>query len=114
MYKINLHIFFSLFSFGLDGPSCLKRAICELAESPLANHGLFGKAIQILASPILEEENSLDNQLLEELACHPDFHFMGQPVEDEYSRAYRKGRDAGGCSHYNSACRISILKLLDF
>ncbi len=41
----NLHF---LNSFGLDGQACVKRAICELAETPLSSHGLFGKIFELL------------------------------------------------------------------
>ena len=36
------------FSFGLNGPTCMRRAICELSEAPLGNYGLLGKALHIL------------------------------------------------------------------
>lgn len=35
-------------SFGLNGKMCMKRAICELAEAPLGNHGLFGTIFELL------------------------------------------------------------------
>ena len=33
---------------GLNGEACLQRTICELAESPLAHNGLFGKLVHLL------------------------------------------------------------------
>ena len=35
-------------SFGLNGPACVQRAICEMAEAPLSGNGLVGKAIELI------------------------------------------------------------------
>ena len=34
--------------YGFDGRSCLLRAICELADTPLVHHGLWGKLIDLI------------------------------------------------------------------
>ena len=36
-----------LFTFGMDGKSCLLRAICEMHESPLLGYGLMGELLHI-------------------------------------------------------------------
>ena len=33
---------------GYDGKTCLLRSICELAETPLAHHGLTGKIVDLI------------------------------------------------------------------
>lgn len=37
-----------LFKMGLDGKSCLLRAICEMHESPLMGYGLFGEIMELI------------------------------------------------------------------
>ena len=36
-----------LFTFGMDGKSCLLRAICEMHESPLLGYGIFGELLEV-------------------------------------------------------------------
>merc|ERR1711962_1139099 len=35
---------------GMDGKQCLLRAICELFETPIQKHGLFGEILQLIFS----------------------------------------------------------------
>lgn len=40
-----------LFKFGMDGKSCLLRAICEMHESPLIGYGFFGEILELFLTP---------------------------------------------------------------
>jgi len=40
-----------LFKFGLDGKSCLLRAICEMHESPMIGYGFFGEILELFLTP---------------------------------------------------------------
>lgn len=53
-----LHIFFNremmyqvvedtLFNMGMNGKGCLLRAICEMFQFPLKNHGFFGEVLEL-------------------------------------------------------------------
>lgn len=44
MYKV---VEESLQSVGLDGKACLLRAICEMFEIPLPNHGFIGELLDL-------------------------------------------------------------------
>lgn len=79
-----------LFTFGMDGKSCLLRAICETHESPLIGYGLLGEFLEVFLSP---SRSPYLNRL------------------SAYLEAERVGRERGDCSHYMAECNKSLYKL---
>ena len=41
-----------------------------------------------------------------------DFDFVAAPVENEYTEAYRRGKD-GSCRNHYASCPINVFKLLN-
>ncbi|XP_064083293.1 uncharacterized protein LOC135199314 [Macrobrachium nipponense] len=78
----------ALHNMGLDGKACLLRAICEVFQLPLINHGFFGEVLELFLSA--------------SRAPHADKRL------DEYSRAERIGRSSGECFEYHEACQWSL------
>lgn len=37
----------TLFNMGMNGKGCLLRAICEMFQYPLQNHGFFGEVLEL-------------------------------------------------------------------
>ncbi|XP_069941083.1 uncharacterized protein [Cherax quadricarinatus] len=83
----------SLGTVGLDGKACLLRAICEMLESPLNNHGFFGEVIQLFLSPSRSTENT------EHL--------------HEYTEAEHWGRAEKHCLRYHQGCPYSFFTTPD-
>ncbi|XP_047121942.1 uncharacterized protein LOC124805424 [Schistocerca piceifrons] len=69
---------------GVDGHSCLLRAICEAAETPLLHDGLLGELAHLLLSPGNQEE---------ELQEHRE------------AREAGRGGGGGACLRRYDACR---------
>ncbi|XP_066945033.1 uncharacterized protein [Macrobrachium rosenbergii] len=78
----------ALHNMGLDGKACLLRAICEVFQLPLINHGFFGEVLELFLSASRAPHA---NKRLE-----------------EYSRAERIGRSSGECFEYHEACQWSL------
>ncbi|CAB4067209.1 unnamed protein product [Lepeophtheirus salmonis] len=79
-----------LFKFGLEGKSCLLRAICEMHESPLLGYGFFGEMIELF----LTASKSPYSKLME-----------------EYIEAEHAGRYEGECWKYFKNCTTSMFKV---
>lgn len=45
---------------GRDGRQCILRAICDVAESPMAHNGLFGEIIDLIFTPHSEDDGDED------------------------------------------------------
>ncbi|XP_076173022.1 uncharacterized protein LOC143149493 [Ptiloglossa arizonensis] len=71
----------------IDGRSCLKKDICEVAVSPMKDEGLVGELLHLLLTP---------NQ--------GDFTTM----DEEYLEAEAIGRRHGNCSLIYSACPAGL------
>lgn len=52
-----------------------------------------------------------DSPIIEDDALE-DLDFLSAPVEDEYTEAYRRGKDGLCWSHY-AGCPINVFKLLN-
>ncbi|XP_068212345.1 uncharacterized protein [Palaemon carinicauda] len=78
----------ALHNMGLDGKACLLRAICEVFQLPLTNHGFFGEVLELFLSA--------------SRAPHADKRL------EEYTRAERIGRSSGECFEYHEACQWSL------
>lgn len=83
----------SLRSLGLDGQSCLLRAICEINDSPAQDLTLIGEVITLLLTP----RKSLKERR---------FLF-------EYLRAEDIGRTTGDCWRQYRTCPFSVVSILD-
>jgi len=79
-----------LFTFGMDGKSCLLRAICETHESPLIGYGMLGEILEVFLTPT---KSAYWSKL------------------KEYRKAEKVGKDDGDCSHYYPSCSKSLYKL---
>ncbi|XP_064101337.1 uncharacterized protein LOC135211997 [Macrobrachium nipponense] len=78
--------------FGLDGKSCLLRAVCEVAESPLRDDGLLGEIINIV---LTASYGTTSNELY------------------DYVNAEYYGRAYGSCWSAYPDCPVSIFKVFD-
>ncbi|XP_068212344.1 uncharacterized protein [Palaemon carinicauda] len=78
----------ALHNMGLDGKACLLRAICEVFQLPLTNHGFFGEVLELFLSA--------------SRAPHAEKRL------EEYARAERVGRSSGECFEYHEACQWSL------
>lgn len=78
----------TLFNMGMNGKGCLLRAICEMFQYPLQNHGFFGEVLELFfsASRSPHAEKRLN----------------------EYTRAERTGRSTGDCFEYQELCPHSF------
>ncbi|XP_042876614.1 uncharacterized protein LOC122256175 isoform X2 [Penaeus japonicus] len=78
----------TLFNMGMNGKGCLLRAICEMFQFPLKNHGFFGEVLELFfsASRSPHAEKRLN----------------------EYTRAERTGRSTGDCFEYQELCPHSF------
>jgi len=79
-----------LFTFGMDGKSCLLRAICEMHESPLVGYGLVGELLEIFLTP----------------SRSPYWNRMA-----EYISAEQSGKKHGDCQKFEKDCSRSLFKL---
>ncbi|XP_069166974.1 uncharacterized protein [Procambarus clarkii] len=79
----------SMEALGVDGKACLLRAICELSQSPLTNHGFFGEVLQLFLSP--------------SRSTSPTRHRL-----QEYTEAEQQGKSEDRCLHYFQACPYSF------
>lgn len=79
-----------LFTFGMDGKSCLLRAICEMHESPLIGYGLVGELMDLFLSP----------------SRSPYWNRMA-----EYISAEQSGKKHGDCQKFEKDCSRSLFKL---
>ncbi|CAL4116422.1 unnamed protein product, partial [Meganyctiphanes norvegica] len=48
---------------GMDGNSCVLRAICEVAEAPLAEFGIYGEFLNLIFSPGFRAEKQFETHL---------------------------------------------------
>ncbi|KAK8384169.1 hypothetical protein O3P69_009122 [Scylla paramamosain] len=78
----------SLYNLGLNGQACLLRAICEMFQVPLINHGFVGEVLELFFS--VSRAPHADKRL------------------GEYLEAERAGRSTGDCSTYHLACSHSL------
>ncbi|KAK7082296.1 hypothetical protein SK128_024128 [Halocaridina rubra] len=80
----------TLHNFGLNGKACVLRAICEMFQFPLDNHGFFAEFLELFFSV----SNSRDAELR----------------LSDYVAAERTGRTTGDCSAYFDSCPLSLFK----
>ncbi|XP_068207628.1 uncharacterized protein [Palaemon carinicauda] len=73
---------------GLEGKPCLLRAICEMFQYPLDNHGFFGEVLELFLSASLAP--NADKRL------------------PEYVAAERAGKTTGKCFAYHDECPYSL------
>ncbi|KAG0726866.1 hypothetical protein GWK47_035746 [Chionoecetes opilio] len=78
----------SLHNLGMDGQACLLRAICEMFQTPLVNHGFVGEVLELFLSA--------------SRAPHADKRL------GDYLAAERVGRSTGDCSGYHLMCDQSL------
>ncbi|KAK4305863.1 hypothetical protein Pmani_022277 [Petrolisthes manimaculis] len=78
----------TLHNMGMDGQGCLLRAICEIFQMPLANHGFFGEVLELFLSP-----------------SRAPYAQKRLPL---YLEAERVGRTNGDCSQYVPLCAHSL------
>ncbi|XP_047485257.1 uncharacterized protein LOC125036583 [Penaeus chinensis] len=88
MYKV---VEESLQSVGLDGKACLLRAMCEMFELPLPNHGFIGELLDLFfsASRAAKGKNSLEH----------------------YTKAEMQGKTGQDCTPYHEACPYSFFEV---
>ncbi|VEN60369.1 unnamed protein product [Callosobruchus maculatus] len=81
---------------GFGGKSCVLKAICEAAETPLdQEHGIFEELFHTLFTPTTTEEDIADY------------------TDNEYYAAHRLGESSDGeCSRIFADCKISILETI--
>ncbi|XP_045591796.1 uncharacterized protein [Procambarus clarkii] len=82
----------TLSRFGVDGKSCLLRAVCEVAESPLRDDGLLGEILNII---LTASYGSTSSELY------------------DYVNAEYYGRAYGDCWSAYPQCPMSLFKLFD-
>ncbi|XP_070000400.1 uncharacterized protein [Penaeus vannamei] len=87
MYKV---VEESLQSVGLDGKACLLRAICEMFEIPLPNHGFIGELLDLFfsASRSAKGKNRLG----------------------DYTKAELRSKGGQDCTPYHEACPYSFFE----
>ncbi|XP_050706834.1 uncharacterized protein LOC126992216 [Eriocheir sinensis] len=78
----------SLHNLGMEGQGCLLRAICEMFQAPLVNHGFVGEFLELFLS--VSRSPYADKRL------------------GEYLAAERIGRSSGDCSEYHQMCPHSL------
>ncbi|XP_045138086.1 uncharacterized protein LOC123520158 [Portunus trituberculatus] len=78
----------SLHNLGLDGQACLLRAICEMFQTPLVNHGFVGEMLELFFS--VSRAPHAEKRL------------------GDYLKAERAGRSTGDCSAYHLTCPQSL------
>ncbi|XP_023326486.1 uncharacterized protein LOC111699929 [Eurytemora carolleeae] len=76
---------------GVNGASCLERAICEVAATPDHDDGILGDAMNLLLK--------VDKEAYAE---HP-----------QYAHAQQKGEIGGDCSEFHRVCPVSIFSIID-
>ncbi|XP_071527004.1 uncharacterized protein [Panulirus ornatus] len=79
--------------FGVDGKSCLLRAVCEVAESPLREDGLLGEIINIVLTTSYGSSSSRELY--------------------DYVNAEYYGRAYGNCWSAYPQCPLSLFKMFD-
>ncbi|KAK8738501.1 hypothetical protein OTU49_003909 [Cherax quadricarinatus] len=82
----------TLSRFGVDGKSCLLRAVCEVAEAPLRDDGLLGEILNII---LTASYGSSSSQMY------------------DYVNAEYYGRVYGDCWSAYPQCPMSIFKMFD-
>ncbi|XP_042888088.1 uncharacterized protein LOC122263628 [Penaeus japonicus] len=88
MYKV---VEENLESVGLDGKACLLRAICEMFEVPLPNHGFIGEMLELFFS------SSRAPNAKDRLA--------------DYTKAETRGKGGQDCTVYHEACPYSFFEV---
>ncbi|XP_066951425.1 uncharacterized protein [Macrobrachium rosenbergii] len=78
----------AILTAGLEGKACLLRAICEMFQYPLDNHGFFGEFLELFFSASLA----------------PD----AEKRLPEYVAAERAGKTTGKCFAYHDDCPYSL------
>ncbi|XP_064101336.1 uncharacterized protein LOC135211996 [Macrobrachium nipponense] len=76
---------------GLDGDTCVLRAVCEIGESPLDEYGLFGEFINLIFAPGFRSDS---NQHKDEIQA------------EEYGRSF------GNCWSAFPDCPVSLRQML--
>ncbi|XP_076058669.1 uncharacterized protein LOC143035689 [Oratosquilla oratoria] len=80
-----------LYNLGFEGHGCLLRAICEMFEMPLHNHGFVGELLEIFLSPSRSPWSNLRLK--------------------PYLEAERHGRVTGECWRYYKGCKQSFFTM---
>ncbi|XP_050689419.1 uncharacterized protein LOC126981870 [Eriocheir sinensis] len=70
---------------GVPGKPCLLRAVCEMFQAPLLNHGLLGEFLDLFLSPSRSPPHEKSRL-------------------ETYLEAERAGRTTGDCTAYHAAC----------
>jgi len=83
----------SMTQFGLYGPQCVLRAICEVNESPLQDDGLLGEIINVL--------------LATSYAGSSPSHMK------KYLKAESIGRSQGACYNSYPKCPFSFFRVIN-
>ncbi|CAL4076597.1 unnamed protein product [Meganyctiphanes norvegica] len=82
----------TLSRFGVDGKSCLLRAVCEVSESPLRDDGLLGEILNIV---LTSSYGSNSDEMY------------------DYVNAEYYGRAYGNCWSAYPQCPMSLFKIMD-
>ncbi|CAL4091634.1 unnamed protein product, partial [Meganyctiphanes norvegica] len=89
---------------GLDGRSCVLRAVCEIAETPMIRpEGIVGEMLEIFVNYLTREtpeSNEIDG----------DEAILSRSRRD-YTEASLNGRDIGGCVDHYPTCPISLFNI---
>ncbi|XP_054290939.1 uncharacterized protein LOC129005929 [Macrosteles quadrilineatus] len=85
---------------GIGGRSCLLRAVCEAAETPLHHNGLLGELLHILLTPTSTEDEPIDSSVLHYYAA------------ERYGRALLSNSSAAPCSQHYAACDTGLLDIV--
>jgi len=89
---------------GLDGRSCVLRAVCEISESPFMRpEGIVGEMLEVFVN-YLTMETPETNEL------NGGEVILSRRRRD-YHEATVKGRDVGGCEDHYSTCPISLFNI---
>ncbi|XP_045594808.1 uncharacterized protein [Procambarus clarkii] len=78
----------TLDNMGMNGKACLLRAICEIFQVPLINHGFFGEVLELFFSAGRSPHS--EKRL------------------KEYTLAEKAGKTTGDCSGYHHECPHSL------
>merc|ERR1711962_186072 len=89
---------------GIDGRSCVLRAVCETAESPaMRPEGTVGAMLEVFVNYLTmesPESNEIDGE--EEILSRR---------RRDYTEASLKGREIGGCSEHYPTCPMSLFNI---
>ncbi|XP_045102650.1 uncharacterized protein LOC123499090 [Portunus trituberculatus] len=80
--------------FGVDGPACVQRFMCELQQRPIHKRTMVGMLLTLLFTPNVR--NKRDADLL-----------------TEYLTARKLGKSGAYCHHHYAACPVSVFHFFD-